>query len=210
MEFLWSLSQFLSAPVPPCASASEAWMATGGRRCSSGASYSRAAMVKVMAMLPPTMRAIATQNSVKMRRNRLCMGPGERIARTANVLDLGILSRRQIELAAQIADVRIDAAVVGDELAAERLLGHRVARDHLARRSHQEFKHAELGAGERHRIAVHVHQVSSGVERDRADDEFVGYRDPGAAAGAAQDRAQPRHQFARVEGLAQVVVRPEL
>ncbi len=30
-------------------------MATDGRRCSSGDSYSRAAMVKVMAMLPPTM-----------------------------------------------------------------------------------------------------------------------------------------------------------
>src|SRR3984957_14630888 len=169
-------------------------MATGGRRCNSGASYSRAAMVKVMAMLPPTMSAIATQNSVKMRRNRLCMGPGERIARTANVLDLGIRPRRQVELAAKIADVSIDAAIVSDELAAERLLGHRVARDHLTRGSHQEFKHAEFSTGERHRVAVHVHQMGSGVERDRTDDEFVGHAAPGTAAGAAQDRAQPRHQ----------------
>src|ERR1700722_2653112 len=147
-------------------------MATGGRRCNSGASYSRAAMVKVMAMLPPTMRAIATQNSVKMRRNRLCMGPGERIARTADVLDLGIRPRRQIELAAQIADVGIDAAVVSDELAAERLLRHRVARDHLPRGAHQQLEHAEFSTGERHGVAVHVHQVSSGVERDRADHEL--------------------------------------
>src|ERR1700691_185869 len=124
-------------------------MATGGRRCNSGASYSRAAMVKVMAMLPPTMSAIATQNRVKMRRNKLCMGPGERVARAANVLDLGIFPRRQIELAAQIADVGIDAAVVSDELAAERLLRHRVARDHLACGAHEQFEHPEFGAGER-------------------------------------------------------------
>jgi hypothetical protein len=34
-------------------------------------------MVKVMAMLPPTMIAIATQKSMKIRRKRLCMGPDE-------------------------------------------------------------------------------------------------------------------------------------
>src|ERR1700682_5523237 len=118
-------------------------MATGGRRCNSGASYARAAMVKVMAMLPPTMRAIATQNSMKMRRNRLCIGRGQRVARTADVLDLRSLPRRKVELAAQIADVGIDAAVVGGELAAERLLGHRIARNHLTRGTHQQFEHAE-------------------------------------------------------------------
>src|ERR1700722_14018337 len=112
-------------------------MATGGRRRNSGPSYSRAAMVKVMAMLPPTMSAIATQNSMKMRRNRLCMGPGERVARTTDVLDLGIFAGFQIELAPQIADVGVDAAIVSDELAAERLLGHRFARDHLARGAHE-------------------------------------------------------------------------
>src|ERR1700722_17396159 len=52
-------------------------MAVDGRRCNSGASYSRAAMVKVMAMLPPTMSAIATQKSMKIRRKRLCMGAEE-------------------------------------------------------------------------------------------------------------------------------------
>jgi hypothetical protein len=43
-------------------------MATAGRRCNSGDSYSRAATVKVTAMLPPTMSAIAIQNSMKIRR----------------------------------------------------------------------------------------------------------------------------------------------
>src|ERR1700731_4047453 len=138
-------------------------MATDGWRCNSGASYSRAAMVKVMAMLPPTIRAIATQNSMKMRRKRLCMGPGERVAGAADVLDLGIFSRRKVEFAAQIADVRIDAAIVSHELAAERLLGHRFARDHLTRGTHEQFEHAEFGAGERHRIAMDMHQMSSGI-----------------------------------------------
>src|SRR5580658_6157627 len=124
-------------------------MATDGLRIS-GASYSRAAMVKMTAMLPPTMSAIATQNSMKIRRKRLCMSPGERVAGTADVLDFGILARLQIELAAQIADVRIDAAIVSHELAAERLFGHHVARDHLARGAHQQFEHAEFSAGERH------------------------------------------------------------
>src|SRR5258708_29883160 len=142
-------------------------MGADGRRCSSGDSYSRAAMVKVMAMLPPTMSAIATQNSMRIRRKRLCMSPGESIPRTADVLDLGILAHLQIEFAAQIADVRIDTAIVGHELAAERLLGHRFARDHLARRAHEQFEHAEFGAGERHRLCPASHPGESRVVGER-------------------------------------------
>src|SRR6266403_4286530 len=165
-------------------------MAVDGRRCNSGASYSRAAMVKVMAMLRPTMRAIAIQNSMKIRRKRLCMSPGERIARTPDILDLGILADLQIELAAQVADVRIDAAIVSHELAAERLLGHRFPRDHLPHGTHQQFEHAEFGAGERHRVARDMHQMSSGIESDGPDDELVGrVALAQAVTGAAQNRA---------------------
>src|SRR5260370_15544405 len=160
-------------------------MAVDGRRCNSGASYSRAAMVKVMAMLPPTMRAIAIQNSMKIRRKRLCMSPGERIARTADVLDLGILAHLQIEFAAQIADVRVDAAIVSHELAAERLLGHRFARDHLTCRAHEQFEHAEFSAGERHRFVLDMPQVSSVIKGDRPDDELVGPITPAQAVAAA-------------------------
>src|ERR1700704_1623313 len=119
-------------------------MAEDGRRCNSGASYSRAAMVKVMAIVPPAISAIATQNSMKIRRKRLCMSLGESVPRTADVLDLGILPRLQIEFAAQIADVGVDAAIVRHELAAERLLGHRFARNHLAGGTQQQFEHAEF------------------------------------------------------------------
>src|SRR5258708_33060242 len=147
-------------------------MAVDGRRCNSGASYSRAAMVKVMAMLPPTMSAIATQNSMKIRRKRLCMSPGERVARTPDILDLGIPAHLQLEFAAQIADVRVDAAIVGHELAAERLLGHRFARNHLARGTHEQFEHTEFGAGERHRLARHIHPLSSAIDHDPTPPPF--------------------------------------
>src|ERR1700677_3853644 len=130
----------------------------------SGASYSRAVMVYVTAMLPPTMRDIAIQNSMKIRRNRLCMSPCERVARTTDVLDLGILAGFEIELAAQIADVGIDAAVVGAELAAEGLLGHRFTGDHLPRGAHEQFEHAEFRAGERHRLIRDMHQMRCGMQ----------------------------------------------
>src|ERR1700691_2760005 len=150
MLFLLACSQSFSAPRPPLARTSAAGTATDGRRCASCDSYSRAATEKVMAMLPPTMSAIATRNSMKMRRNRLCMRRGQRISRAPYILNFRILSRFQIELAAQIADVRIDAAVIGHQLAAERLLGHGLARNHLSRRAHQQFEHAELRSGEGH------------------------------------------------------------
>src|SRR5580692_11497224 len=157
----------------------------------SGESYSRAVTVYVTAMLPPTMRAIAIQNSMKM----LCMSPCERVARTTHVLDLGILAGFQIELAAQIADVGIDAAIVGDELAAEGLLGHRFTRDHLSRGAHEQFEHAEFRAGERHRLIRDVHEMRSGMQGDRTDDEFVGRAAARCAdAGPAQDRSNARHQ----------------
>src|SRR3984957_16818893 len=175
-------------------------MATEGRRCNSGASYSRAVMVNVTAMLPPTMSAIAIQNSMKIRRNRLCMSPGERIARTADVLDLGIPARFQIELAAQVADVRIDAAIVGDELAAEGLLGHRFARDHLSRGPHHDLENAKLRAGERDRPPRHADLMHARVQHDGPDGDLVGDSAArGAAARPAQDGADARHQLARIE-----------
>src|ERR1700677_2933317 len=180
------------------------------RARNSGDSYSRAVTVYVTAMLPPTMRAIAIQNNMKIRRNRLCMSPGERIARPTDVLDLGILAGFQIELAAQIADVGIDAAVVGDELAAEGLLGHRLTRDHLPRGAHEQFEHAEFRAGERHRLIRDVYQMRSGMQGDRPDGEFVGHAAARRAdAGPAQDRTNARHQLTRIEGLAQVVAGAE-
>src|ERR1700678_97731 len=188
-EFLWASSQIFREARPPFARTSEAGIATDatdGRRCTSGDSYSRAATVKVMAMLPPTISAIATQNSMKIRRNRLCMGPCQGIARSAHILDLRVFPRLEIELAAQIADVRIDAAIVRYELAAERLLGHRLPRDHLPRRAHEQFEHAKLRSGQRHRLVRDAHLMHPCVEDDRSHGQFVGNGAAGqTAAGAA-------------------------
>src|ERR1700674_3153705 len=103
-------------------------MATDGRRCSSGssASRSREAIVKVVAMLLPTMSVIANRNSRNILEKRLCMRPSQGVAGAADVLDFGMHAGLEIELAAQIADVCVDAAIIGGKLAAERLLRHRV------------------------------------------------------------------------------------
>src|SRR5580704_5859644 len=113
-------------------------------------------MVKVVAMLLPTMRAIASQKSRKILKKRLCMrwepalsiphgrgsrgqAPSQGIARAADVFYFRILAGFEIELAAQIADMRVDAAIVRRKLSAEGLFGHRFARNHLAGGTHQQF-----------------------------------------------------------------------
>ncbi len=70
-------SQLFKAPTPPRARISDAWMATEGRRWYSNASFSRDAMVKVVAMLLPTMSAIASQNKRKILKKRLCTAHAE-------------------------------------------------------------------------------------------------------------------------------------
>src|ERR1700754_370330 len=115
---LLAASQLLSAGTSPRAITSEAWMPTEARRIMSEVSYSRAAITKVVAMLATTMSAIAIQKSRKMRTNRLGIGhEGQGVAGAAHVFDLGVAARLQFELAAQVADVRVDAAIVGHEFA---------------------------------------------------------------------------------------------
>src|SRR5271169_878472 len=139
-------------------------MAADGRRCSSGGSYSRAAMVKVVAMLLPTMSAIASQNSTKILMNRLCMRQCEGVARTTDILDLRIVARLEFKFAAQITDMRVDAAVVCGELAPQGLFCHRLPRYDLAGRAHEQFEHAKLGAGQCCLLARHVNLPSAGVQ----------------------------------------------
>ena len=132
------------------------------------------------------------------------------VAGAADVLDLRVAAGLELELAAQIADVRVDAAVVGHELAAERLLGQRLARDDLAGRAHQQLEHAEFRAGQRHGCAGDAHLVHAGVQGDRSDLETSCDAPRRAAARAAQYRANARHQLARIERLAEIVVGAEL
>jgi hypothetical protein len=51
--------------------------------------------------------------------------------------------------------------------------------------------------------------MHAGVEHDGSHDEFVRRTARGAVAGAPQDGANARHQFARIERLAEVVVGAE-
>src|ERR1700679_1661991 len=97
--FLFSSSQLFNALTPPRPRISDAWMATEGRRWYSNVSFSREAIVKVVAMLLPTMSVIASRNNRKILRKRLCMRPGEGVARAAHVLDFRILAGLEFELA---------------------------------------------------------------------------------------------------------------
>src|SRR5271170_2339445 len=218
IEYLLASSQTFKALTPPRARTSEACMATAGRRGSSCGSYSCSAIVKVVAMLPPTISAIASQKSTKILKYRLCMRerdltlrPCQRISRSAHILDFRILAGWKVHFAAQIADVGVDAAIVSGELAAERLLGHRVTRDHLACRAHQQFEHAKFGAGESNRPLRDTHLTGAGMQDDRPHGQFVGHAAAaGAAVGATQNRANSRHQFPRVERFAEIIIGAQL
>src|ERR1700679_1610322 len=166
--FRMPCSQSFSALIPPRASTSDAWMAADGRRCISAGSLSREAMVNVVAMLLPTMRVIASKNSRNILENRLCMRPGKGVAGAPDVFDFRMRAGLEIELAAQVADVRVNAAVVGGKLAPERLLRHRVSRNDLARGAHEQFEHSKFGARERHGLARDVHLAGARVQGDGA------------------------------------------
>src|SRR5208283_306704 len=117
---------------------------------------------------------------------RLSLRPGERVARTTHVLDFRILARFELELAAQVADVGVDAAIVGYELAAQGLLGQYIARDHLSSRSHEQLEYAKFRAGQSDRPRRDVHLAHSRIEDDRPDRELLRRRAANrTAAGAA-------------------------
>src|SRR5271166_4515765 len=158
-------------------------------------------------MLPTTISAIAIQNSMNIRKNRLCIDQGQRISGAADVLYFRMRACFESQFAAQVADVGIDAAIVGNELAAQRLFGKLIARNHGTRGTHQQLQHADLRARQRHRFAGNAYLVHAGIRHDRSDLEYVRCRGARiAVADAAQYGANARHQLARIERLAEVIV----
>jgi len=82
--------------------------------------------------------------------------------------------------------------------------------DHLAGVAHQQRERLELAARQRHVGALRVAQPVAGqVQRParEAEDLLVVVMPP---TGAAQQALDPRQQFARIEGLGDVVVRAHL
>ncbi|MCY1532539.1 hypothetical protein D9M68_678210 [compost metagenome] len=86
-----------------------------------------------------------------------------------------------------------------------------VAAEHLAGLAGQQREQVELGAGEFHALAVAQHLAPVEVDREAVEHAQLRIGDSRCrrAALAAQDGLHARHEFARLEGLGQVVVGAE-
>src|ERR1700691_204374 len=120
-------------------------------------------------MLAPTISAIASQNSRNMRTNTPLLSAGQYVTGSADVLDFRVLAGDQVELAAQVADVRVDAAVVGGKLAPQSLFGQSVARNHLSGGAQQQLQYPEFRTGQHDGHVRDAHLMIAQVEFDRPD-----------------------------------------
>ena len=134
----------------------------------------------------------------------------QHVAGAADAADLRQAVLAETELATQVADVRIDAAIIGREPASEHALGQRLARLHLADRAHQHFEQPQLRAGEPHRLAGQRDFERRRIEPQRPDAHRMRRRVGIARRETPQHGAHARDQLARIERLRQVVVGAQL
>ncbi len=133
---------------------------------------------------------------------RVLRRAAELVAHAANGLDERIAG---LQLLAQMADVHVDGAIERRGLAVVEILHQGVARKHASGGAHQHFQNVELEGGQLHALAGGEDLAGAGVERDAVD--FQARIGRGRTRFiAAQDGADARGQFARIEGLGQVVV----
>mmetsp|Transcript_16163 Transcript_16163/g.30510 ORF Transcript_16163/g.30510 Transcript_16163/m.30510 type:complete len:366 (-) Transcript_16163:133-1230(-) len=139
-----------------------------------------------------------------------CHRGREHIARAAHGLDEGRLLAVVLQALAQAADLHVQRAVQGPEVAAAGDLGEAAAVQHLAGVFHQQLEQLEVHARQRGGGAVGVGEPAlQQVQREAV--EVVEARLPGPVlAGAAGDGLDAGQQLARVEGLAEVVVGTQL
>src|SRR2546430_7226808 len=132
---------------------------------------------------------------------------GEDVAGAAHRLDQFAVA---LDLLAQPADLHIDRAIERIGLPAARPVHQLLAREHTVGPREKAPEQIELGAGQRKFAAVGVRDMAL-VEIDAE-----GRVDQKAAAvdrrrfGSAQDRANARRQFARIERFWQIIVRAHL
>src|SRR5262245_7764466 len=131
----------------------------------------------------------------------------EAIAEAAHGLDEGGVARVVAELLPQPGDEHVDGAVVGLPVEAAGGLQDAVAGEDPAAVPHQQAEQLELRGGQLQGAAGEPGgaRLPLDLERPHLD------RGAALAAGAAaQHRLQARRQLARLEGLGQVVVGPQL
>mmetsp|Transcript_21671 Transcript_21671/g.84405 ORF Transcript_21671/g.84405 Transcript_21671/m.84405 type:complete len:428 (+) Transcript_21671:1981-3264(+) len=138
----------------------------------------------------------------------------EDVAHAPDGLDVARLGRVGLEHLAQPRDLHVQAAVEGLELAAAGELGQLVAAQGLARVAHQGLEHRELAGGQRQLLAVLGQPAQREVELEGAEGDghrLLARRARGfGRRAAAQHRVDAGQQFARIEGLGEIVVRADL
>src|SRR5882724_5216125 len=134
----------------------------------------------------------------------------EDITHAPHRLDVARLGWIGFDHFAQTRDLHVEAAVERLELAAARQLRELVARQRLARVTHQCLQHRKLAGGQRDLFAILGQAAQRQVEFERAesDDHRVLGRCARRLHGgpASQHGMDAGQQFARIERLGQVVV----
>src|SRR5216683_1086992 len=128
---------------------------------------------------------------------------GEDIAGAAHRLDQFAVA---LDLLAQAADLHVDGAIQRIGLPSARPVHQLLARQHAVGPREKTAEQVELGAGQRQFAAVGMRDVTFvEIDAERRVDQEAPALDR-RRLGAAQDGADARHQFARVEGLWQIIV----
>src|SRR3546814_2194210 len=81
----------------------------------------------------------------------------------------------------------------------------RAARDDMVRATRERFKHRKFAAGEIDCLSFQAHTARSGINLKRSDP----HHRVSAPAVATPQRAQPCGKFAKIERLAEIIVRSE-
>ena len=113
------------------------------------------------------------------------------------------------QLPPQLVHVHVHRPRAAEELVAPDLLQQQLPRQHVPGRFGQPLEQVELLVAQLQQLVAEPRFVALPIDRQRADR----HRRPGRgrrARRAAQDRLHPRRQLARVERLAEVVVRAHL
>jgi hypothetical protein len=108
------------------------------------------------------------------------------------------------KLAAKIADVRVDAAVKGGEVAAQDIADQVLPTDCGSGYPKQGGEKIKLDCGEIDGRAAAVNCSGASIQIDIAESERGGARTLGS--GSSQDGADARHQLGGIEGLGQIIV----
>src|SRR5664279_2268361 len=138
----------------------------------------------------------------------------EDVADAPHRLDVARLRRVGLDHLPEARDLHVEAAVEGLELAAARELRELVARQRLARMSHQCLQHRELAGREGDLLAVLGEPAQCQVEHEGAEADGLGVER--GRARRFHLRPAPQHgvdageQLARIEGFGKVVVGADL